>query len=42
MNENLKEAFLERVIADFVGTDTNQTKFDQGIERLLQALKVSQ
>lgn len=41
-NENLKEAILERVIADFVGANTDQTKFDRGIERLLQALKVSQ
>ena len=40
-NDNLKEAILERVIADFVGADTDQAKFDQGIERLLQALKAS-
>ena len=39
-NANLKEAVLERVIADFVGAEDNQSKFDQGIERLLQALKV--
>ena len=40
-NENLKEAVLERVIADFVGADTDQAKFDQGMERLLSALRVS-
>ena len=39
-NANLKEAVLERVIADFVGTEDNQSKFDQEIERLLQALKI--
>ena len=39
-NANLKEAVLERVIADFVGAEDNQSKFDQGIERLLQALKI--
>jgi len=39
--ENLKEAILERVIADFVGTKSNQTKFDAGVARLLEALRVS-
>ena len=40
-NDDLREAVLERVIADFEYADTDQSKFDQGIERLLQALKVS-
>lgn len=39
-NTDLKEAVLERVIADFEGADADQSKFDRGIERLLQALKV--
>jgi hypothetical protein len=41
-NKSLKEAVLERVIADFVGAETDQTLFDHGIERLLAALHVSQ
>jgi len=40
-NGNLKEAVLERVIADFIDADTDQAKFDQGMERLLRALRVS-
>ena len=39
-NENLKEAILRRVIADFISADTDQAKFDQGLERLLEALRV--
>ena len=40
-NESLREAVLERVIADFDGADIDQAKFDQGMERLLTALRVS-
>jgi uncharacterized protein YjbI with pentapeptide repeats len=40
-NNNLREAVLERVIGDFLGADKNQTKFDQGVEKLLSALRVS-
>ena len=41
-DEDLKEAVLERVIGNFIGADTDQAKFDEGLARLLQALKVSQ
>ncbi len=40
-NSDLKDEVLERVIGDAEGADTNQTKFDQTISRLLGALKVS-
>ena len=40
-NESLKEAILERVIGDFVGADTEQMKFDQGIAQLMRALRIS-
>ena len=40
-NQDLREAVLERVIADFEDAASDQSKFDRGIERLLQALKVS-
>ena len=33
---------LERVIGDFIGANTDQAKFDEGMGRLLQALKLSQ
>ena len=39
-NDNLKDAILERVIADFEGADTDQTKFDDGLSRLLKALEI--
>ncbi len=39
-NDNLKDAILERVIADFQGADTDQTKFDAGLSRLLKALEI--
>ncbi len=40
-DKNLQKAVLQRVIGDFQGADTDQSKFDQGIARLLEALKVS-
>lgn len=40
-DETLKTAIRRRVIGDFQGADTDQSKFDQGIARLLEALKVS-
>ena len=41
-DEDLKEAVLARVVGDFIGADADQAKFDEGLGRLLQALKVSQ
>ncbi len=40
-NQSLKEAVLERVIADFIGADIDQSKFDGGIGRLLKALRIA-
>lgn len=40
-NVDHKEAILNRVIGDFKGADTSQRKFDNGMGRLLQALKIT-
>ena len=41
-NLDLKEAVKERVVGDFIGAVIDQRKFDNGMGKLLEALKVSQ